>query len=191
VDAKSLEKLARRIQHCQKCERNRTRRHSVPGEGNPDSGMLVLGEAPGKKEDDSGRPFVGRAGNYLENILSGHELKRGQVFITSVLKCYHPQPPERIQVRRCLPWTLRQIDALNPRLVLVMGKWAAWALLGMENLRDVPLALIREGRDWVVSCHPAAAMRFPERDKQFREGFRIFASRAGDLGLLPPAQAVF
>jgi uracil-DNA glycosylase family 4 len=191
MDGKTLEKLAARIQHCQKCERNRTRRNAVPGEGDPGSGILLLGEAPGKKEDESGRPFVGRAGKYLENILSGHELKRSRMFITSVLKCYHPEPPEKTQVRRCLPWTLRQIDALNPKLILVMGKWAAWALLDMENLKDVPLTLTREGRDWVVSCHPAAAMRFPEKNKQFQEGFRIFASRAADLGLLPPASPVF
>ncbi len=169
------------------CERNRTRRHAVPGEGDPGSGILLLGEAPGKKEDESGRPFVGRAGNYLEHILSYHGLKRDQVFITSILKCYHPEPPERTQVKRCLPWTLRQIDALNPGLVLVMGRWAAWAVLGMENLKNVPLALTREGRNWVVTCHPAAAMRFPERDKEFREGFRIFASRAAELSLLPRA----
>jgi len=183
MDNKSLERLARGIQHCQKCERSQTRRHAVPGEGDPSSGLLLIGEAPGKKEDQTGRPFVGRAGQYLEKILSLHNLDRNQVFITSVLKCYHPRSPKNKQIEACLPWSFRQIESLNPKLILVMGRWAAWALLGMKNLEGVPNLLTRKGRNWVVTCHPAAAMRFPARDREFRKGFKIFASKAAELDL--------
>jgi uracil-DNA glycosylase family 4 len=183
MENKALERLARGIQRCQKCERSQTRRHVVPGEGDPSSGMLLMGEAPGKKEDKTGRPFVGRAGDYLEKILSLHNLDRNQVFITSVLKCYHPQSPKKKQIEECLLWSSRQIDSLNPKLILVMGRWAAWALLGMENLEGVPKLLTRKGRNWVVTCHPAAAMRFPDRDREFQKGFKIFASKAAELDL--------
>lgn len=181
---KSLKELTRGIRHCLKCERSQTRKLAVPGEGNPDSGLLLVGEAPGKKEDRTGRPFVGRAGDYLEKILSAHDLNRNQVFITSVLKCYHPKPPKKSQIEECLPWSLRQIASLNPKLILVMGSWAAWTLLDMDKLKEIPKVLAKEGRLWVVTCHPAAAMRFPARDREFREGFEIFASEATELALL-------
>jgi len=178
-----LEKLARGIHHCQRCERSQTRKYTVPGEGNPNSGMLLLGEAPGRKEDKTGRPFVGRAGDYLEKILSLHHLDRNQVFITSVLKCYHPQSPKKTQIEECLSWSFGQIELLNPKLILVMGRWAAWAFLDLNTLKDSPKVLTREGRTWIVTCHPAAAMRFPARDREFRKGFKIFASNAAELDL--------
>ena len=143
--------------------------------------MLLVGEAPGKKENRTGRPFVGRSGDYLDKILISHDLDRSQVFITSVLKCYHPRAPKKSQIQKCLSWTLHQIDSLNPKLILVMGKWAAWALLGMENLGGVPIVLSREGIQWVITCHPAAAMRFPQRDREFRQGCLQFVSKAAQL----------
>jgi len=183
TEKESLERLARGIQHCRKCKRNQTRKHAVPGEGSRESGMLLVGEAPGKKEDHTGRPFVGRAGDYLDKILHSEELNRNRMFITSVLKCYHPRSPKKLQIQKCLPWTLCQFESLNPKLVLVMGRWAAWALLGWDNLSGVPRVLTRKGKHWVVTCHPAAAMRFPKRDEEFREGCALFAFKAGQLGL--------
>lgn len=180
---KNIDSLARGIQRCQRCERSQTRKHAVPGEGDPGSKMLLVGEAPGKKEDRTGRPFVGQAGDYLEKVLLQHGTDRKQVFTTSVLKCYHPESPQKKQIHTCLPWTRRQIESLDPKLVLVMGRWAAWALLDRENLEGILQSLSRERISWVVTCHPAAAMRFPERDKEFREGFRLFVSKAEDLGL--------
>lgn len=151
--------------------------HAVPGEGASSTGILLVGEAPGKKEDETGRPFVGRAGDYLEKLLSQYHLDRNQVFITSVLKCYHPQSPKKQQIKQCLPWSFCQIENLNPNLILVMGRWAAWALLGIDKLLDIPKVLIQEGRNWVVTCHPAAAMRFPERDREFQAGIKILKTK--------------
>ncbi len=183
MDKESLESLGAKICRCRRCERSETRRYAVPGEGDPASGMLLVGEAPGKNEDRTGRPFVGRAGNYLRQILSHHNLDRNHVFITSVLKCYHPRAPKKRQILECLSWSSEQIQSLDPKLILVMGKWAAWSLLGLENLEGIPKVIDRERRIWVVTCHPAAAMRFPERDKEFREGCRIFAVKAAELDL--------
>ncbi|MFP4083032.1 MAG: uracil-DNA glycosylase [Candidatus Aminicenantes bacterium] len=185
MDRKSLERLAKKIQHCQKCERSQARTHAVPGEGYPNSGMLLVGEAPGKKEDHTGQPFVGRAGDYLNKILSSYNLDRNQVFITSVLKCYHPRPPKKQQIKKCLPWSHHQIEALNTKLILVMGRWAAWAFLGIQKLEGIPKVLSWKGINCVVACHPAAAMRFPHRDREFREGFKIFVARAAEMDLRP------
>jgi DNA polymerase len=180
MDKESLERIEARIRRCRKCERSQIRRYAVPGEGNAASGLLLVGEAPGKNEDRTGRPFVGRAGSYLQRILSHHNLDRNQVFITSVLKCYHPRAPRKSQIIECLPWLSGQIESLDATLILVMGKWAAWSLLGMKNLEGVPKVIDRERRIWVVTCHPAAAMRFPERDQEFREGCKIFTAKAAE-----------
>jgi uracil-DNA glycosylase family 4 len=180
----SLEKLAKGIQRCRGCERNLTRLKAVPGEGDTSSRLILVGEAPGKKENRTGRPFMGRAGYYLDKILMSNDLDRNRVFITSVLKCYHPLPPKKHHLLKCIPWSLRQIDSLQPELILVVGRWAAWALLDMENLEGVPRILVREGKHWVVTCHPAAAMRFPRRDREFRQGCTLFASKAAQLNLL-------
>jgi uracil-DNA glycosylase family 4 len=175
VSLKKPDPLRGRILHCRRCDRSRTRRHAVPGEGNLRPGIVLLGEAPGKKEDRTGRPFVGRAGTYLEKVLAHHGVTRQDVFITSILKCYSPKPPRRAQIEACRPWTEGQLEALRPELVLVMGRFAAYGLLGLDGLPRRPA-----GRKWrdvpcIVTCHPAAAMRFPERNLQFRRDLgRLF-----------------
>lgn len=183
MERNHLEKLALGIQRCQRCERSRSREHAVPGEGSTRSGLLLVGEAPGKKEDRTGRPFMGRAGGYLEKVLRSNRLEKDLVYITSVLKCYHPGPPKKYQIQKCLSWSQRLIDSLEPKIILVMGKWAAWTLLDMENLREIPKVLSKDGKLWVVTCHPAAAMRFPRRDTEFRAGCALFASKAAQLNL--------
>ncbi len=108
-----FEKITRGIQHCQRCERSQTRHHVVPGEGPRNARVLLVAEAPGKNEDKTGRPFTGRAGRYLDKILQEYEIDRTLVFITSVLKCYHPDPPKHVQMQICHTWTEKQVT-LNP-----------------------------------------------------------------------------
>jgi len=167
-------RIGRGIARCQRCERSRTRIHSVPGEGRIDTGRLFIGEAPGKKEDGIGRPFVGRAGTYLDKVLEEKGVARRNIFITSILKCYHPRQPQKKQIQSCISWTREQIDVIGPKAVLVMGLTAAQALFCLEDLKHAPRMLKLEGVPCVVTCHPAAAMRFPERDRQFRQGFEMF-----------------
>lgn len=173
----SVEKLCRGIQRCQRCERRMTRTHAVPGEGSPDAGLFLFGEAPGKTEDKTGRPFVGRAGQYLNAVLNRFSIKRDDIFITSILKCYHPETPKKPQMRSCISWTKQQIEAIRPGHILVMGKSAAWGLFGIDRLGADPLDLEWQGIPCVVTCHPAAAMRFPERDRQFQRDFQRVVSR--------------
>jgi uracil-DNA glycosylase family 4 len=164
----SLQELSGRIRRCRRCERCRTRTRAVPGEGNAATRIVLLGEAPGKDEDKTGRPFVGRSGRYLDGVVGGFGVSREDVFITSILKCYHPGPPRRSQVQACLPWTLAQLEAVRPRVIVVMGLTAARGLLGVKRLRGQPGTVWWQGIRCVVTCHPASAMRFPRRDKQFR-----------------------
>ena len=167
----SLEQLSFAIQGCHECERWLTRKHAVPGEGHPHAKIVLIGEAPGRNEDNTGRPFIGRAGKYLDKILDGFNLKRDEFYITSILKCYHPRPPKKSQMGTCRPWLERQIEVIQPKITLVMGKSAAWALFEIEQLGTEPIKLEWKSMLCIVTCHPAAAMRFPERDKQFRKDF--------------------
>ncbi len=167
----SLEKISRGIRHCQRCERQKTRHHAVPGEGHFNTSTLLFGEAPGKNEDKTGRPFVGRAGRYLDKVLAEHEINREDIYITSILKCYHFKSPKKSQMVRCRPWTEQQIEVIQPKIILVMGKSAAWGLFEIDRLGMKPVDMAWHDIPCIVTCHPAAAMRFPERDQQFKRDF--------------------
>lgn len=181
---KQIASISHGIQRCRRCERVDTRDHAVPGEGNPDSKVLLLGEAPGQKEDHLGRPFVGRAGTYLDKIFSFHSIERMSVFITSVLKCYHPDSPKKDQVKSCLPWTEEQIKTLQPEFILVMGRTAEQGLFDKIHKEEKDKILEWKDIPCIITCHPAAAMRFPERDEQFRHDFQILKKMAKERGLL-------
>ena len=169
----SLENLTQAIQRCQRCERSKTRIHAVPGECGPSADIFFLGEAPGKQENKTGQPFVGRAGIYLDKILADHNLKRDRLFITSILKCYHPNSPKKSQIKECRPWTFHQIESVNPKLILVMGRHAAWGLLKIDFLGKEPIQGEWKGIPYIITCHPASAMRFPQRNKQFHSTFSM------------------
>ncbi len=174
----SVEELFHKIRYCRRCERCRTRNRAVPGEGHAGAGIVLLGEAPGKLEDKTGHPFVGRSGSYLDAALAECGLMRDDLFITSILKCYDPGPPRRHQIEACKPWTVQQVEAVGPKRILVMGLTAARGLLGIRRLSPEPLTVQWQGILCIVTCHPAAAMRFPSRDRQFRRDLRLIA-RAG------------
>jgi len=165
---KELEAVGRGIRECTRCERCRTRRLAVPGEGPSTADAVFVGEAPGRREDAMGLPFVGQSGRYLDGAMADAGLSRGEVFITSILKCYHPESPRKPQIEACRPWTRRQLELVRPRRILVMGLWAAWGLLGIRHLGTVPLDAEWHGIPCVVTCHPASARRFRARDVQFR-----------------------
>lgn len=174
-----MKKLARGIQRCRRCERWQTRQHAVPGAGDVDAKIVLCGEAPGKKEDAKGEPFIGRAGAYLDKVMSKNDVHRQDFYITSILKCYHPESPKKPQIKTCYEWTEKQLGVIQPKMILVMGKSAAQGFLGVERLGIAPVHKEWRGIPCIVTCHPAAAMRFPERDEQFRRDFRtMLKSRA-------------
>ena len=173
----SLDALTPVIDACRKCQLGSSRLHSVPGEGNPKAGLVVVGEAPGATEDETGRPFVGRAGKLLEDILAAIRLTREDVFICNVLKCRPPgnRNPEPLEVTACSPYLHRQLELIGPRVILAMGLPAAHALLGGHaSLGELRLKLHRyRGIPLIVTYHPAALLRNPHWKRPTWDDVRI------------------
>ena len=161
----SLEALATVVDACRKCGLGHSRLHSVPGQGNPRAGLVVVGEAPGATEDEQGLAFVGRAGQLLTDILKAIDLTREDVFICNVLKCRPPnnRDPEPLEVTACSPYLHRQLELIRPKVILAMGRPAAHALLGANaSLGELRGKVHRyRGIPLIVTYHPAALLRNP------------------------------
>lgn len=132
---------------------------------------MLVGEAPGREEDLSGRPFVGRAGRLLNSVLESVRIPRENVFITNIVKCRPPRnrKPTKGERDTCKEAYLqRQIDVIRPRLVVLLGRTAAQALLGAESLKKVRGKAVRRGRvEYLCTYHPAAVLRNPRRRRTF------------------------
>jgi DNA polymerase len=126
-----LEKIADEIRRCCKCGLGSSRTNAVPGEGNPNARIVFAGEGPGADEDAQGRPFVGRAGQLLDKIITAMGLNRSDVYICNVLKCRPPEnrDPKPEEIISCLPYLQRQIELINPEIIVALGAHAARALL--------------------------------------------------------------
>ncbi|HTT68900.1 MAG TPA: uracil-DNA glycosylase [Gemmatimonadales bacterium] len=173
----TLEALVPVVDACRKCALGHSRRHSVPGEGDPKAGLVVVGEAPGATEDETGRPFVGRAGKLLDDILKAIGFRREDVFICNVLKCRPPEnrDPEPLEVAACSPYLHRQLELIGPRVILAMGRPAAHALLGVTaSLGELRGKLHRyRGIPLIVTYHPAALLRNPHWKRPTWDDIRI------------------
>ena len=133
-----LQKLHGRIAACMDCPLGQPESetfHRVPGEGPEDARVMIVGEAPGAEEERTGRPFVGRSGNLLTEILTAAGLKREEIFITSVCKCRPPQnrTPKRAEMAACLPWLTAQIEVIRPEVVLTVGNVGTQTLLNTKT----------------------------------------------------------
>lgn len=161
----SVAAIAESVARCTRCPLHATATNPVPGEGNPNADLVVVGEAPGANEDASGRPFVGAAGQLLTKILEAINLRREDVFICNVLK--HRPPDNRNplpnEVEACSPYLVRQIELIRPKAILALGLFAAQTLLNSK----LPLIRLREsvhqyyGIPLIVTYHPAALLRNP------------------------------
>ena len=148
---------------------------SVPGGGNPDSELIIIGEAPGQMENRIGRPFVGRAGKLLEKLLMEIGIKRKDVFITSIVKFYPGQrAPSQKEIDLCLPYTLKQIDIIKPKVILLLGSIAIKALLGKDkSITKEHGKLVRdELGNFFPTFHPAAALRFEKYLPEIRSDLK-------------------
>jgi uracil-DNA glycosylase family 4 len=130
-----LEKIAEEVSQCRKCPLGSLRTNAVPGEGNPKTRIMFVGEAPGADEDAQGRPFVGRAGQLLDKIITACGLKRSDVFIGNILKCRPPEnrDPAAEEIISCLPYLQRQIEIINPEIIVALGAHAARTLLNTNK----------------------------------------------------------
>jgi len=126
-----LNDIAAQVAKCHQCELAQTRTNIVPGEGNPNTRVVFVGEAPGADEDAQGCPFVGRAGKLLEKILNAMGFKRQDVYICNILKCRPPKnrPPKREEIEMCLPFLHKQLEIIGPEIIVALGASAAHTLL--------------------------------------------------------------
>ena len=176
-DWDDLGAVASAVAGCRLCPLCEGRTNTVPGEGNPKARMLLVGEGPGQTEDETGRPFVGRAGELLTDILRAIGLAREDVFICNVVKCRPPQnrKPLPDEMAACRPYLEAQIRLIQPAVILAMGATAAEALLGVRR----SLASVRSkvhsyrGIPLVVTYHPAALLRNPNWKKPTWDDVRI------------------
>ena len=127
----AIRQIASEVNVCRKCEIGGTRTHAVPGEGNPSARLVFVGEAPGADEDAQGRPFVGRAGQLLTKMIRAMGLQREDVFICNILKCRPPnnRDPKLDEIHNCLPYLKRQLEILQPEVIVALGAHAAKTLL--------------------------------------------------------------
>ncbi len=174
---KTLEEIAALVRQCTRCRLCKERTNAVPGEGPKDARLVVIGEGPGAVEDETGRPFVGRAGELLTEILAAIDLPRERVFICNIVKCRPPEnrKPQPDEIEACVPYLYRQLEIIRPAVILAMGGTAAETLL---NTRQ-PLASLRNrvhllrGIPVIVTYHPAALLRNPNWKKPTWDDVRI------------------
>ena len=157
----ALTELYEEIANCQDCELAKHRTKVVPGEGPEDAELLFIGEAPGWYEDQQGRPFVGPAGAFLNQLLSSIGLSREQVYIANVIKCRPPgnRDPLPAEIQACCKWLDRQIEIIQPRIIITLGRYSLARYFPNESISKVHGKARKEGK---VVCypmyHPAAAL---------------------------------
>jgi uracil-DNA glycosylase len=161
AEIKLLE-IAKEIVVCPRCELARTRTKAVPGEGNPNAQIMLIGEGPGWHEDQQGRPFIGAAGKFLNELLAIAGLDRESVFITNVVKCRPPgnRDPMPDEIAACAPYYLdRQIDVIDPAIIVTLGRFSMARWFPGEKISKIHGQPKRDGKRLIVPMyHPAAAL---------------------------------
>lgn len=188
IRTKEIIELDEEIRKCKKCRLHQTRINAVPGEGPANARIMICGQAPGRTEDKKGRPFVGRAGRFLNELLETIELKRELLFITSPIKCFPPsnRPPRSDELKACTPYLEQQISLIRPKIIIALGNFALQTLLGkrlaISHLHGQPQQ--RNGIVIFPTFHPAAALRFPKIKVLIKEDFKQLESLLPKLNLL-------
>ena len=179
----ALEATAETIRACIRCRLHRTRSHAVPGEGPAGAAIFLVGEAPGRDEDASGRPFVGRAGRILDAAMRAARLPRDSVFITNVVKCRPPgnRRPKPDEAAACRTYLLAQIACVRPRVIVTLGATALRGVLGPgHELRTARGEDLRLGEIPVVATyHPAGVLYNRRLERDLRRDLRRVARRVG------------
>lgn len=168
--AKTLDEVRSVLGDCQRCPLSRTRNSLVFGVGNPAARLVLVGEAPGREEDERGEPFVGEAGRLLDRILFAMGLERRDVYICNVLKCRPPnnRDPEPVEVATCEPFLVQQLEAIRPELIVALGRFAIQTLLQTK----LPISKLRgnwqeyQGVPLMPTYHPAYLLRNPHGKRE-------------------------
>lgn len=186
-----LQLLRNEVLPCTRCKLHQGRQHTVFGEGNPRARVMFIGEAPGAREDQSGRPFVGDAGQLLDRIITGAMgLQRQDVYIANINKCRPPgnRAPEADEVAACLPFLRQQIEIVRPEVLVCLGRTAAQNLLSTTAsttaLRGRELEYL--GIPVVVTWHPAYLLREPAHKRETWEDIKRVNRLLGRPEVPPP-----
>src|ERR671936_3049383 len=182
---------------CQRCPLAATRTKVVFGNGNADADLMFVGEAPGGGEDRGGLPFVGRAGQLLDELLGGIGLTRQDVWVCNLLKCRPPgnRDPQPAEIEACHPYLMRQVELIEPRVIATLGNFATKLLTGsragITRVRGTPQVHEIAGRTVFLMplLHPAAALRTPSLVETLRQDFRALA-KLTEQAAPPPARPV-
>ncbi|MEM4717711.1 MAG: type-4 uracil-DNA glycosylase [Desulfurococcaceae archaeon] len=176
--------LENEILNCRKCRLYISRQKPVSGEGNKNTIVVIIGEAPGEKEDESGRPFVGPAGRLLTELIESIGFKREDFYITNIVKCRPPgnRDPEEDEINTCLPYLLRQLKLIKPRIIVALGRHAARTLYQLSGLRWTSMnrnhGEVARGRinglefKIIPTYHPASALYNPSMRKVLEDDFK-------------------
>ena len=171
-----IELLADGVRNCQLCPLAKGRTRAVPGEGPSDAMVVLVGEAPGKDEDLSGRPFVGRAGRILDSTLDSVGVRRKGVYVTNVVKCRPPKnrPPTAAEAETCKEaLLLRELKLIRPEVTVLLGRTASKAILDVDTLKSVRGKFVnKEGMKYLCAYHPAAVLRNPRLQGEFSRDLR-------------------
>jgi DNA polymerase len=154
--------LYKKIADCPNCELARERSQTVPGSGPIPCDLMLIGEAPGKNEDEQGLPFVGRSGKLLDQLLADIKLNRADVYITNVVKCRPPEnrDPTPTEVATCGDFLLRQIELVNPKVIVTLGKFAMARWFSGMTISKIRGQAISESGRWIMPVfHPAYVLR--------------------------------
>jgi uracil-DNA glycosylase family 4 len=174
--AAQLEEIAEEIRVCTKCELCKMRTKAVPGDGPADAPILFIGEAPGFHEDQRGHPFIGAAGNLLNDLLASVGIERSQVFITNLVKCRPPgnRDPLPDEISTCTSTYLdRQIALINPRMIVAIGRYSMARYFPGEKIMKIHGQPKRaDGRIYFPMVHPAAALHQPAFMEHVKEDIK-------------------
>lgn len=176
---KELIALHETINSCRLCPLHETRTNTVPGEGPLNAKLFFIGEAPGAQEDETGSPFVGRSGKLLISMIEEIGLSREDVFISSILNCRPPKnrAPKRSEIKLCRPYVEKQIELINPRTIVLLGRIAIASMVGPWKVTESHGRFFEaKGRTYFMTFHPAAALRSSGVKDLMRDDFRILQS---------------
>lgn len=196
ISQMTLEQLEEAVHACALCPLSQGRTHAVPGEGPLNADIMFIGEGPGFHEDRQGRPFVGAAGQFLEELLDSIGLTREQVYITNVVKCRPPgnRDPMPTEISACAPYLERQIQLIKPKVIVTLGRFSMYRYFPGASISKIHGQPKRVGNVLVVPMfHPAAALHQPKWrplvEADFKKLPQFIAETEGFDDEEPPPQA--
>lgn len=182
--------LTQEVFSCEKCRLAATRNNVVLGEGDLHAALMFIGEGPGQQEDQTGRPFVGAAGQLLDKMLAAIGLRRDQVYICNIVKCRPPQNrvPEADERAACMDYLRAQVALVRPRVIVCLGSTPARALLGddVRITRDRGVWRLKKGVWFMPTYHPAALLRDEDKKRPAWQDFKAIRDKLMELGVYEP-----